>query len=173
MNVVNPYLKQYKQNQVETASPEKLLILLYDAAIQFLNKAKYAMETDDSGQFHHNLVSCEKILIEFMNTLDMENGGSFAENLYALYNYYYKLLVEAGVSRELKKVDEVLRHLVSLRNTWLKAIDISNSEKNANLIEDDDKDHDEYDDEDDVQDKYVKQNDDDDYEDDEEDDEDE
>jgi len=40
---MNPYLKQYQKNEVETASPEKILILLYDGAIQFLNKAKIAM----------------------------------------------------------------------------------------------------------------------------------
>ena len=44
MNAVNPYLKQYQKNEVETATPEKLLILLYDGAIQFLNKAKISME---------------------------------------------------------------------------------------------------------------------------------
>ena len=37
---MNPYLKQYQKNEVETASPEKILILLYDGAIQFLNKEK-------------------------------------------------------------------------------------------------------------------------------------
>lgn len=135
MIAVNPYLKQYKKNQVETASPEKILILLYDGAIQFLNKAKTSLAEGDAGEFHHSLVKCEKIIIEFMNSLDMEKGGSLAENLYSLYQYYNRLLVEAGVSKNITKVDEVLLHLTNLRNTWLKAIEISNAEKQAKLMD--------------------------------------
>ena len=41
---MNPYLKQYQTSQIQTASPEKILIMLYDGAIQFLNKAKKELE---------------------------------------------------------------------------------------------------------------------------------
>lgn len=135
MNTVNPYLKQYKKNQVETATREQILILLYDGAINFLNKAKIAIEENDDGLVQKNLLGCEKILIEFMNTLDMDQGGQIAETLYALYRYYYKTLVTVGISKNVEKLDEVLKHLTNLRNTWQKAIEISNAERNTNLIE--------------------------------------
>ncbi|MDD3436854.1 MAG: flagellar export chaperone FliS [Candidatus Gastranaerophilales bacterium] len=163
MSTVNPYLKQYKKNQVETATPEKLLILLYDGAIQFLNKAKHGLNIGDLGLFHHSLVSCEKIIIEFMNSLDMERGGKFAQNLYELYSYYYKTLVDAGISKNLTKVEEVLHHLTGLRDTWLKAIEIASAEKGANLL--DDEPEDDSRDTHIVEDKYVKaENEEDDYE---------
>ncbi len=136
MNALNPYLKEYKKNQVETATPEKILILLYDGAIQYLNKAKIGLEQNDLPQFHHNLLGCEKIILEFMNTLDMEAGGSLAQNLYRLYQYLYNTLVKTGISKEVKGVDEVLKHLTGLRETWQKAIEIANAEKKAALMED-------------------------------------
>lgn len=136
MNALNPYLKEYRKNQIETATPEKILILLYDGAIQYLNKAKLGLEQDDQPQFHSNLLGCEKIILEFMNTLDMEAGGSLAENLYRLYQYLYSTLVKTGISKEVKGMDEVLKHLTGLRETWQKAIEISNAEKKAALMED-------------------------------------
>lgn len=135
MNAANPYLKQYKQNQIETATPEQILILLYDGAIQYLNRAKIGIETDDNIQFHTNILFCEKIIMEFMNTLDMELGGKFADRLYALYEYLYNTLVSASISKNVAKIDEVLRHLSHLRETWLKAIEIASAEKEGKAIE--------------------------------------
>lgn len=139
MNKINPYLKEYKKNQVETATPEQVLILLFDGAIQYLNRAKVALNEGNNAQFHSNLLGCEKILMEFMNTLDMRQGGSLAENLYKLYDYYYRTLINSGISRNLKGIDEVLKHLIGLRETWQKAIEIANAEKETKLIYDDEK----------------------------------
>ena len=129
MNAANPYLKQYQKNSIETATPEKLLILLYDGAIQFLNKAKIAMEDKDIEQTHNNLTGCQNIILEFMSTLDMKQGGELAQNLYRLYEYYYNTLVEANLQKDIKKVDEILKHLKGLRDTWQQAINIANSER--------------------------------------------
>lgn len=139
MNAMNPYLKQYKKNQIETATPEQILILLYDGAIQYLNRAKVALENEDNEQFHSNILGCEKIIMEFMNTLNMEIGGNLAENLYSLYDYLYKTLIKTGLNRKVEGIDEVLKHLTGLRETWQKAIEISNSEKTAQLQENEDK----------------------------------
>lgn len=132
MNAANPYLQQYKKNQVETANKEQLLIMLYDAAIQFLSKAKIAISNNDSGVCTNNLFSAQKIILEFMNTLDMENGGEFAQRLYGLYGYLYKTLVKANISQDLAKVEEVQRFLSNLRDTWQKAIVIAQAERASN-----------------------------------------
>lgn len=138
MSLVNPYLKQYQKNQFETATPERVLILLYDGAINFLNKAKIALGNNDVQQIHNNILGCEKIILEFMGTLNMEDGGDLAKNLYALYEYLYNTLVQANIHKDENKVDEVLKHLMGLRETWLKAIEIAAAEKKQ--YEDDDED---------------------------------
>lgn len=135
MNTYNPYVKQYKKAQLETATPEEVLILLYDGAIQFLNKAKIAMERKEHDLAHKNITSCERIILEFMNTLDMDSKGDLARNLYRLYEYLYNTLVNASITKDLAKIDEVLKHLKSLRETWQKAISISNSKKEIPLQE--------------------------------------
>ena len=135
MNTVNPYLKQYQKNQIETATPEQVLILLYDGAIQYLIKATMGLEEKNNQKFYNNIVSAQRIILEFMDTLDMEIGGELAKNLYRLYEYLYDTLGKANIKRDQKQVDEVLKHLKSLRETWQKAISIANSEKNTQMHE--------------------------------------
>lgn len=153
MQTINPYLKQYKKNEMEMATPEQVLILLYDGAIQYLNQAKIALTQEDSEEFQSNILGCEKIIIEFMNTLKIEQGGKLAETLYRLYEYLNATLVTATIHRDVEKIDEVLNHLINLRQTWQKAIEISNAEKEANL-KDQRKDDENYQDDDNYNDNY-------------------
>ena len=151
---MNPYLKQYQQSQIQTASPEKILIMLYDGAIQFLNKALKAMEENNIQESHNNNVAAQNIIAEFMNTLDMDIGGEVAQNLYSLYEYLHHRLVQANINKKPEYVKEVLVHLKELKHTWEEAIRIANKEKvNENLgrndEDDEDEDDEEYEDDDD------------------------
>ncbi|MDD3149619.1 MAG: flagellar export chaperone FliS [Candidatus Gastranaerophilales bacterium] len=124
----NPYIKQYQQTQVQTASPEKLLIMLFNGAIQFLNKAKISIENKNIEETHNNLIGAQKIIIEFMNTLDVAKGGEVAQNLYNLYEYLYTKLVHANLKKDITAIEEVLNHLKDLKNTWEEAIKIASKE---------------------------------------------
>lgn len=141
---MNPYLKQYQTNQIQTASPERILIMLYDGAIQFLNKAKKEVENKNIQEVHNNIVGAQKIISEFMNTLDMEIGGETAVNLYSLYEYMHFRLVQANIKKDIVMIDEVLVHLKDLKATWEEAIRITNREKaGVNLLDDDQEDENE------------------------------
>lgn len=135
MTVLNPYVKQYQKNQIETATPEQILILLYDGAINFLNKAKIALDENNEDAYQNNLLRCKNIILEFMNTLDMELGGDIARTLYNLYRYMNRILTKVGITKKVEGIDEVLKLLISLRETWVKAIEIANSEKEAKLVD--------------------------------------
>ena len=135
MNQANPYIKQYKKNQIETASPEQILILLYDGAINYLNRAKNLLNDEDEEQFHKNMLGCKNIIAEFMESLDLEMGGDWAVMLYNLYKYLRKIIVKSDITKDINGIDEVLKHLTSLRETWLKAIEIAKAEKASSLID--------------------------------------
>lgn len=125
----NPYVKQYQKTQLETASPEKILIMLYNGAINFLKKAQVAFAESNKIEAHNNIMAAERIITEFMTTLDMELGGEMAKNLFALYDYLYNRLVEANMKNKPEILEEVINHLIKLRDTWNKAIEVSNKEK--------------------------------------------
>lgn len=135
MNTLNTYADQYKKNQLETATPEEILILLYDAAINFLNRSKVSLEQENYEQFSKDLQNCKNIILEFMNTLDMENGGKVAETLHSLYRYYHMVLVKSEIGQNVEGIDEVLRHLINLRGTWQKAIEIAKAERATSLVD--------------------------------------
>lgn len=155
---MNQYVKQYQKTTVETASNEKILIMLYDGAIQFLNKAKIALNEKNYEQSHNNLMGAQRILEEFINTIDKEPNPELANNLINLYEYFITRLVQANIKHEIGPVDEVLKFLKDLKSTWEQAISIAQKEKaeliskarNINIDEDSyDSDEDDGDDEDD------------------------
>jgi len=134
---MNPYVKQYQTNQIQTATPEKILIMLYDGAIQFLNKAKKELEVKNIQEVHNNIMGAQKIISEFMHILDLKAGGEVAVNLYNLYEYMHFKLVQANIKKDVQMVDEVLGHLKDLKQTWEEAIRIANREKASVDILDD------------------------------------
>jgi flagellar secretion chaperone FliS len=129
---MNPYSQSantYKNQQVHTASQEELLILLYDGAIRFLNQAKVALETQELEKYHTNIVKTQRIITEFMSTLDVEVGGDMAKNLMKLYDYMHFQLVQANMKKDVVVIDEVLGHLRGLKETWEEAIKLSKREE--------------------------------------------
>lgn len=124
-------LQQYKAKEVETASPETILLMLYDGAIKFLKQSKVHYEAGEIEPAYKNLASAQNIISEFMNTLDMETTGETGQNLYRLYDYYHYRLVEANLKRDTGMIEEVIGHLTQLRKTWAEAIVVARKERQA------------------------------------------
>lgn len=132
MNAANPYARQaetYKKNQIETATPEEILIMLYEGAIRFLLIAKKADEEKNLEKYSKNIIKAQHIIQEFMNSLDLEIGGEMAVNLYRLYDYLHYRLVQGNIKRDVAMLDEVLDHLRKLKGTWEEAIVIAKRQR--------------------------------------------
>ena len=157
---MNPYLKQYQQSQIQTASPEKILIMLYDGAIQFLNKALKALQDNNIEEMHNNILGAQKIIAEFMNTLDMEIEGELVQNLYSLYEYLHFRLVQANINKNPKMIEEVLQHLKELKQTWEQAIKIASKEKESADIDLENEETSDYEDDEEIEDdeEYDEEN---------------
>lgn len=145
---MNQYVKQYQKSSIETASREQILIMLYDGAIQFLNKAKVAMNNKEYEAIHNNLIGAQNIIQEFINSLDREVAPQLAENLTSLYEYFIRRLVQANMKRQMEPIDEVLKYLKSLKATWEQAIVLAQKEAQEQSIKHVDY-YDNYDDEED------------------------
>ena len=155
---MNQYVKQYQKSSIETASREQILIMLYDGAIQFLNKAKIAMQNHEIEATQNNLMGAQNIIQEFINSMDREIAPQLAENLISLYEYFIRRLIQANMKRQVEPIDEVLKYLKSLKATWEQAIVLAQKEAQQNATSGmdyygDDDDEDDYDeDEDDEED---------------------
>lgn len=124
VNPYNKYIKQYQANNVNTATPEKLMILLFDGAIQFLQKAKVCIDENNYKERSENIEGARKIIRELMRTIDLENGNDVAKRLFRLYNRMAMNLIKANVQRSTEKVDEVINDLTNIRWGFQKAIEI-------------------------------------------------
>ncbi len=126
---MNQYVKQYQKASIETASREQILIMLYDGAIQFLNKAKAAINNNEIENAHNSLMGAQNIIQEFINSLDREVAPQLVDNLTSLYEYFIRRLIQANMKREIEPIDEVLKYLKSLKATWEKAIVLAQKEQ--------------------------------------------
>jgi len=124
VNPYNKYIKQYQTSNITTATPEKLMILLFDGAIQFLQKAKVAIAENDFKGRSENIDGARKIIRELMRTIDLENGNDVSKQLFKLYNRMAMNLIKANVQRNSDKIDEVIEDLTNIRWGFQKAIEI-------------------------------------------------
>jgi len=118
-NGPNPYLK----TKIMTASPEELRLMLYDGAVKFCRQARAAIEAGQIEEMHNNLVRAQKIVLELSTSLRHDVDPELCERLSALYNYIYRLTVDANTKREVKPVDEAIQLLSYERETWQMLID--------------------------------------------------
>lgn len=111
----NPYAA-YNNSKIQTATPAELTLLLYEGAIKFTNIAIVAMEKNDVQKAHDNIMKTEKIIEEFQATLD--HKYPVAKDFEAVYSYLLKRLFDANIRKDPEILEEVLRHLRTMRDTW-------------------------------------------------------
>lgn len=111
----NPYAA-YNNSKIQTATPAELTLLLYEGAIKFTNITIVAMEKNDVQKTHDNIMKTEKIIEEFQATLD--HKYPVAKDFEAVYSYLLKRLFDANIRKDPEILEEVLRHLRTMRDTW-------------------------------------------------------
>ncbi len=118
--LANPYRK-YQQTQVGTASPEKLLLMLYNGALKFIKGAREAILAKEIEKANHQIVRVQDIIYELMASLDFDKG-EVADGLYKLYDYMNSRLIEANIKKDDKILIEVEGMVKELRNAWQEAM---------------------------------------------------
>lgn len=117
----NPW-QSYRQVATKTASPGQLVLMLYEGAIGFLEKALVGFQYEDPLEFNltinNNLLRAQAIVNELNVTLNMAEGGEIALHLRRLYTYMDRRLQESNQRKERDGIDDVLMRLRVLRDTW-------------------------------------------------------
>lgn len=107
----------YRESAVLTASPERLVILLYDGARRFLTQASVAMTEGRHDVASDRLGRAEAIIDELLETLDL-SAGEVAERLQGLYLFFRRHLFEARMHQDAERADAVNRLMGELRDAW-------------------------------------------------------
>ena len=118
----NPY-DAYKSNAVFTASKEELTLMLYDGALKFCNQAHVALEKKDFEKCNEMSQKAQNIIMEFQATLN--HKYEISAQLYTVYDYLLRRLVEANIKKDSEILIEVRDHIRTLRDTWKEAMKIA------------------------------------------------
>ena len=119
----------YKRQQVLTATPEALTLMLYNGALRFMTEGREAIEKKDYEEANNSLQKAQNIITEFRVTLNMEY--EISHQLLPLYNYVYDRLVEANMKSDLAQLDEAKNIITGLRDAWAQAMKKARAEKGA------------------------------------------
>lgn len=118
----NGYQK-YKNTSIQSASREKLLLMMYEGAIKFTKLALTASEQKKIAERGTNIGRAYDIILELNNTLDHKVGGDISKNLESLYMYLTDQLTAGNLSGDPQNLKNVLKVLETLHDGWLKAIE--------------------------------------------------
>ncbi|UED75583.1 flagellar export chaperone FliS [Brevibacillus sp. DP1.3A] len=110
----------YQSNQVTTATPADLTLMLYNGALKFIKQAKVALEEKDVIKSHEASLKVQNILYELISTLksDYEISKEFAK----LYEYMLQRTIEANMHKDLNILLEVEDLFIQFRDTWKEAM---------------------------------------------------
>jgi flagellar secretion chaperone FliS len=113
----------YQQQSVLTAPPGRLVVMLYDGCLRFLNQAAYAMREDKPRDVDARLRRAEAIIDELLTTLDHKRGGEIASRLQGIYVFCRRHLLDARRANDADMVDKVAELLGELRDAWAEIAD--------------------------------------------------
>ncbi|MCL1790425.1 MAG: flagellar export chaperone FliS [Peptococcaceae bacterium] len=107
----------YKQTAVETASPEKLVVMLYNGALKFLNKGEKALLAETFEEANEALTRALDIVVELNATLNLE-AGEIAVHLRDLYNFYAREIIAANIERDASHLGPVIDFFTEFALVW-------------------------------------------------------
>lgn len=105
----------YREMEILSASPERLVVLLFDHLVVHLQRVKIALDGNDVVLRTASLAKARGIVSELLGTLDFEKGGSIAKELSNLYSFLLGEMAEIGIHRDARKVERLTQIAESLR----------------------------------------------------------
>lgn len=128
-NGMNAGYDTYQKNKILTASPAELTLMLYEGAIKFVNIAIMGIEKKDIEKAHINIIKAQRIIDEFLATLNPKYEVS--KDFEQVYNYLLKRLYEANITKDPAILEECLVHLRTMRDTWKEVMRITKNQTSA------------------------------------------
>jgi flagellar protein FliS len=123
----NSAAEAYKRQQIMTATPEALTLMLYNGCLKFMSEGVDAINAKDFEQANNSLQKAQRIISEFRMTLNMDY--EISHQLFPLYNYVYDRLVEGNMQSDVEKVQEAKNIITELRDAWAQAMKKARAEK--------------------------------------------
>lgn len=112
----------YRDVEILSSSPERLILLLYERLLVSLKRAAHAIRTRDVEGKHESLVRARDILCELLGSLDHEKGGALARSLASLYVFWDREIADAGRTLDEARLVRVTGMVAELHESWTQAV---------------------------------------------------
>ena len=132
-------LSAYRETRIRTASQGQLVIMLYDEAVKQLDRGLELLALNSQGkrdpsrieQISKAVVKAQEIITELMVSLDFEQGGEIANNLFSLYTWFNRELLEANLAQNGDRIKAVRNMVDELRGAWHEVVAKTSAESVA------------------------------------------
>lgn len=114
---VNGY-QAYQKSKYETASPHRLISMLYEGAIRYTNQAIKLMQSEDIAGCNAAIQRAQDIVYELINSLNFNQGKEIADNLSALYTYIIDLYVKGNIEKNIQYLEEANGIITEIKSAW-------------------------------------------------------
>jgi flagellar protein FliS len=114
--------RKYTEKTIQTASPGKLVLLLFDGALRFMNQAREGFKEENfmkrNETINNNLIKAQNIVAELQSSLDMNVPGELPGTLYKLYDFVYYQLQQANLKKDTEPIGHAEKTIKDLRDAW-------------------------------------------------------
>ena len=118
MNYPNNQLSVYQQTSIQTASGPKLVVMLYEGAIRFLNRAADDIRNRDLVSKAQSVNRAMAIIQHLQLTLDSQKGQDMARELDRIYSYTISRILEGSTKLNVSAIEEAINVLSNLLPAW-------------------------------------------------------
>ncbi len=118
----NPY-NAYNDNKIMTASNEDLTLMLYEGGVKFCNQAIIAIEKKDFTTANLKIQKSQDVVRELQITINRQHPQ--ADDMYNLYDYMHRRLIEANIRKDLEVLQEVTDMMKQFRDLWIESVKIA------------------------------------------------
>ena len=116
--VPSRFRKEYSHNEIATSSQGRLIIMMYEGAVKFVNLAIEGVDNKDLSKKGIYINKAHDIINELSLALDMKKGGEVAQKLEALYQFILHQLTLANIKSDRKALESILNVLTPLLQAW-------------------------------------------------------
>jgi len=119
---MNPVARRYAQAQRETASPERLMVLLFEAALRNIRTGATALEMGRMAESTQPLMKASDIVVELHATLDRSKAPELCDRLAEVYRFVCLRLSAAALSRDARAAREAERAFAPIAEAFAQAV---------------------------------------------------
>lgn len=108
----------YRDMEVLSASPGRLVVIVFDFLIVNLRRSRIAIDTGNAALLSASIAKSQDALVELLGGLDLENGGKVATGLAALYGFFLRTLIDVATSKDGRVLDRIITQVTDLRDAF-------------------------------------------------------